>query len=172
MIRVVRHNLDSTMDSPTQTKGSRPSSALALSMLLTGMAAFGWLIVAADSRDWLDILGWRKSPGVIVVGGLFLLAVIMLRLRCSVCRALCVVALFGVSVLIGDAMWLPLPEWFWLLVALSAPLVGVLFVYRMRVPLALQAAFAVLGGYIQAVHMYNALHPGEHMGFFGPGYIS
>ena len=30
----------------------------------------------------------------------------------------------------------------------------------------------LMGGYIQAVHMYNALHPGEHMGFFGPSWIS
>jgi hypothetical protein len=165
------------MDPPTQPKDRRPPSALALSLLLAGMAAFGWLIVAADSRDWLDILGWRKSPAVIVVGGLFILTAIMLRLRCSVFRSLCVVALFGVSVWIGDTMWLisdivPLPEWFWVLVALSAPLIGLFLVYRTGVALALQAAFAVLGGYIQAVHMYNALHPGAHMGFFGPSWMS
>ncbi|HWQ90685.1 MAG TPA: hypothetical protein VN673_03355 [Clostridia bacterium] len=165
------------MDSATQIKGYRPSSALALPLLLAGMVSFGGLLVAADSRGWLDILGWRKSPGMVLIGGLFLLTVILLRLRFAVCRTLCVVALFGSSIVIGDRMWLisdivRLPAWFWLLAALSAPLIGVFSVYQMRVALALQAAFAVLGGYIQAVHMYNALHPGEHMGFFGPGWIS
>ena len=164
------------MDS-AQIKSCGSSSTLALFWLLAGMVAFGALIVAADSGGWLDILGWRKSPGVVLVGGLFLLTFILLRLRFAVCRTLCVVALFGSSIVIGDRTWLisdivRLPVWFWLLAAMSGPLIGVFFVYQMRVALALQAAFAVLGGYIQAVHMYNALHPGEHMGFFGPSWIS
>jgi hypothetical protein len=33
------------------------------------MAGFAGLIVAADSGGWLDILGWRKTPGVALVGG-------------------------------------------------------------------------------------------------------
>ena len=162
---------------PRRLRVADPSSTLALFWLLAGMVGFGGLIVAADSGGWLDVLGWRKSPGVVLVSGLFLLTSILLRLRFAVCRALCVVALFGSSIVIGDRTWLipdivRLPVCFWLLAAMSGPLIGVFCICRMRVAVVLQAAFAVLGGCIQAVHMYNALHPGEHMGFFGPGWIS
>lgn len=154
--------------------------ALGLGLLLVGMALLGVLFVAADSRGWLNLLGWSKQPGFILLAGLLVLAASLLGLRRPVGRTAIVALLFGVSLFLDQifagvrmvAHIFPLPTPIWLVIALSPPLVAGYFVYRMRLPVALQGAFALLGGYIQAVHIYNAFHPAQHMGFFGGGWTS
>jgi hypothetical protein len=164
----------------TQIEKGSAQNPLRLGVLLASMACLGVVIVGVDSRSSLSLLGWSKAPGFILLAGLVILAVGLLRLGRPTGRVVAVVALFGASLFLDQiaqaaalvADIFPLPSAICLLLALSPPFVGVYLVYGMRVPLFMQGAFALLGGYIQAVHIYNAFHPTQHMGFFGGGWIS
>ena len=164
----------------SQVEEGSARGALGLGLLLVGMALLGVLFIAADSRGWLHLLGWSKRPGSVLFAALLVLAVGLLRLGRPIGRTAIVAVLLGVPLFLDQivagvrmvADVFPLPTAIWLLIALSPPLVAGYYVYRMRLPVALQGAFALLGGYIQAVHIYNALHPAQHMGFFGGGWTS
>jgi len=172
--------MDTMPKTLSQVEEGSARSRLGLGLLLAGMALVGALFVAANSRGWLSLLGWSKRPGFILLAGLLVLAVGLLRLGRPIGGTATVAVLFSLSLFLDqifDAVRLvanifPLPVPIGLLIALSPPLVAGYFVYRMRVPVALQGAFAFLGGYIQAVHVYNAFHPAQHMGFFCGGWTS
>jgi len=160
-----------------QGGAARPVS---LALLLGGMAFLSMLIVEADYRGWVSVLGWRKTPGFVVLCGLAALIFILLGLRRPVGKIAAVGALFGMSLFLDQlvaavnsvAHIFPVSMPIWLLVALSPPLLGGYVVHLMRVPVVLRAAFALLGGYIQAVHIYNQFHLTQHMGFFDGGWVS
>jgi hypothetical protein len=165
-------------DSLSPVEGRTTSRPLGLALLLAGMASLAVLLVAADSRGWLNVLGWRKTPGPILLVGLLALVIALLRLRQPISWIVAVAASFGTSLFlsqIADAVQVvadifPFPTPLWLLAALAPPLLGGCLAYRMRVPVILQVGFVLLGGYIQAVHIYNAFNLGQHMGFFGGGW--
>ncbi len=151
---------------------------LAFGLFLLAMPSFAYLILSADSHGILKVLGWSKNPGWEILLVLIALAFFGFFHRESPWRILVSSAFFILPMCLDTiGHWLPakivpLPVVVWLLAAFLPLFIGASFIYRMRLSPVVKFAYLVTGGYIQSVYMYNGLIVGQHMQFFGAGWIT
>lgn len=154
------------------------TNLLAFGLFLLAMPLFAFLIVSVDSHRILKVLGWSKNPGWGILLVLIALALFGFFHRESLWRIFVSSALFILPVCLDTIVhWLPekilpLPVAVWLLAAFLPLFIGASLIYRMRLSPVVKFAYLVAGAYIQSVYMYNGLNGGQHMGFFGGGWIT
>jgi len=168
----------STSEIQIKARTSR-GNPVGLGLFLSGMALLSILILTVDSRGLLNMLGWRKSPGYLILFLLLALAVLAIFRRASLRSVVISSTLLAIPVcldLICDFVRrfvdiFPLPSALWLSMAFLPILIGCSCVYRMTLPMFAKVGYLIVAAYIGSVHLFNELNSEQHMGFFGGGWI-
>jgi len=155
-------------------------NALALSLFLAALPAFSALLFLVDYHRLLNLLGWSKSPGFILLLCQFTLAGFFTYRRVPPLQIVIATALLFVPVILSGNISpiheiyraISLPYKVWILADFLPLLLGATLVHRMRVSLAAKLAYLLTGAYIGSVYLYNAYYPAQHMNFFGGGWTA
>ncbi len=175
----MKFNSKTTPTSETQIATPK-TNLLALGLLLAGLPSLSSLILIADSKGFVSVLGWSRNPGyffALALLGLSIFAWVRHEPPPRICFSL---ALFLAPMCLDQicdiishfANIFPLPAAVWLGIAFAPLLTACFFVNRMKPPFMAKLAFLFVGAGIGSVHLYNEFNPGQHMGFFSGGWTT